>query len=248
MYSVKLAKMQVGDGLASLKLKYERAQSPTPENSLNGLFDYTTIAKSLLSEPVQNRTSIGSFNAKARAVLQEELTRQNIGPAKFKQVFKQMPEQLLTGSQRAAFTMQTTPEKIAVRMQGTIDQAEINHEHFLANQKNNETGNSVERLYWVIKLEGNNDPQFIDAMKMLDTDSIRSRIDSHARVGLKKGHALELINDAVKILISQTMTENSISDYRGKFSLKRPGVLDGALVVIGESAQFGKRTDSVAAH
>ena len=135
----------------------------------------------------------------------------------------------------ASFEMYVDGAITRSRLQGEINDTEINHGHFREGQKNNVTGNSVENLQWVIKLESEEQPAFVQAMQTLDTSRIRDSIDARARAGLREGYALEIINDAIKQVVEQTLTTHALVGVRTKIALKRSGVLDGARVVIGES-------------
>ena len=237
MYSVKLSNVPFGPDQLSMKVKYMRHGVPTPENVLNGFFDYTQIAKTVatLSGDTDARLQHDNRNA-ARVALTEKLaserSRQNLCEGKFKVMFNNTPPR-----ETGALPSSPAPDT-SVRLEGNIEQAAINHGHFQEHQKANATGNSVEALKWIIKLDTPNGQDRTKVMACFDHPEFRKQVEQIALQGLARGDALELVIDAVSDLVRDTLVRQKLSVARGRFSLQRPGLLQQATVVIGKTQQF----------
>jgi hypothetical protein len=225
--------MPIPNGFTSVKVKYDRDASPTVDNPLNGLLDYTQVGKGMSADLVSGVNMV-SFKANTRTRLLEDLKRQNIRNGKFKQIFKPVTEV----SAKPDFQLQAADDTTTCRIRGITDDVLIKHGHFLDHQKNSPTGNSTEPLNWVVKLDSKTDQKFFAALKELNTPSFRAKVDERVRGRLEKGDAIEFVNDDVKSLINQLLATHKVGNYKGKFTVRRAGSLKDATVVIGEHCTF----------
>ncbi len=211
----------------SFKIKYERSQDPTPDNPLKGLFDYTGVAKSVRDHP-SDRHALDS-------TLRDELSRQDILRGKYKFFNKPSEASSLSASAREGTPPRNRAD--ALRLEGRMDDVEINHGHFLDHQKNSETGISNERLRWIVKLKvppGNGQREAFE--RALRGPEVLQAIEGNVRAGLQRGDALELVNDANKRLLEHMLQVNQLPGVEVRLALQRPGLLPDTVVVVGENA------------
>lgn len=242
LYSVKLTRMPIStlkasatslaNDLLSVKIKYHRTESPTADNPLNGLFNYTPFTDklpTLLSSKVL--FSLHDFSEKAKEPLLGALKDQNIRHGKY----KIQKKSLRSLQEVAAFKKIRDGDVILYRVEGAAANVLINHGHFLESQKNSQTGISTENLGWVIKLKGHVSTKNIDvAAEIFDDSKFLAGVNQCVYDGLKQGVALELVNDKIKELLQTQMKERGIGACEAKFALKRSGLIANTQIVIGE--------------
>jgi len=220
----------------SIKVKYLRERSPTANNPLDGLFDYSQVGKTL--EETLPAFDTDKSIAELESTLISELKRQGIHQGKYKLSFKPTP-----GSQTVA------PKENIFRITGFVGDVAINHGHFLDNQKLSETGNSVENLDWVIKLDCSNQEVSKKLAIAFHNPTFDREVATLIKEGLGRGDALELVNEAIKKLVQKRVDQLALSSKKIVFALKRRGALPSAVVVIGqthlEDQQPPKQTDRV---
>ena len=248
MYSVKLTKIPFAEAplqeeQLSVKVRYQRNGMPTPDNALNSVYDYTPLAATVAT--IANGATRASHQAKRSAALEaittklaSELSRQNIGHGKYKVIFSRKAERHAGASSISA----DGNPGAAVRIAGDIERAAINHSHFQPHQKANETGNSVESLKWIIKLDNPGAPDEVNKEKTaacFDRPDFRNDVNHIARRGLKRGDALELVIDEISGLVRDKLAEQDLPVTRARFSLQRPALLKQATVVIGKTMAVG---------
>lgn len=214
--------------MLTIKVLYERAGSPTADNPLNGLFDYTQLG--LFLEESLRTFNPDSFVANLQITLLNELMRQGIYQGKFKLVSKPIAES-------------NTSKENKYQIGGSVENVKINHEHFQENQKLSETGNSVEPLDWAIKLVCAESTVMSNFTITLDNQQFKSEVEHIVRTGLARGDALELVIDAIKELVGTKMSFPEDVSNKVVVSLTRRDVLPSATVVIGEAHIVGQQRE-----
>lgn len=212
----------------SIKVKYVRERSPTEDNPLDGLFDYSQLGR-ILEETLPAYDPDKSI-VDLENTLVGELKRQGIHNGKYK---------LSTKPTSETKTIERN-EKI-VRISGFVDDVAINHEHFLDNQKLSETGNSVENLDWVIKLTPSDQTASTKFETAFQNQEFQIEVATIIKYGLAQGDALELVNEAIKKIVQKRLDHVDASSNKIVFALKRRGVLKSAVVVIGETHMIGEQ-------
>ncbi|MEY3201847.1 MAG: hypothetical protein RIR70_1397 [Pseudomonadota bacterium] len=236
MYSIKLvfhpstqaANPQNLDPKISFKIKYRRAEDPSPDNPLRGLFDYTQWGKILAAKIPGLRAVTDTLSIERDSLdhaLLGELGKQQIREGKYK-----LYQKLANSA--------TPLDHDWLRVAGEADAVQINHGHFAEYQKHSETGRSCEKLGWVIKLAlGDADREKMTSV--LNNKAFQDAVNEEIRRGLGEGRALELVNDAIKAKVTVILEEAGIAGCKAQFKLKRGELIPGARVVVGETTTLG---------
>lgn len=234
MYSVKLSRVPHGTEQLSFKVAYGRNGTPSKSNPLDGLLNYTPfsdVTQTLATATFQS--GVAEARAAARLQLTERLTHelpeQNIKHGKFKLQFKPAQEK----ADHPAANVMTTGEKARVRISGNVDDVAINHGHFKACQEVGVEGNTVEPLAWIVKLDHAAGPATARILEAYDTPDFRGAVENILRDTLARGDALELAIDAIGDRVRQVQKRLDLPVAKTRLSLRRPALLDHAVVVIG---------------
>ena len=226
-YFIKLSGTPLPDSSESLsfKIKYDRTQDPTPDNPLKGLFDYTGFARNVRERLSGMRGKLQSADCQAlEKSLHSEVRNQGIDQGKYK----------LFSKPGASNPREARPD--VLRLEGRAGGVAINHGHFLEHQMNSATGVSTENLAWVVKLKVPSDHKKREAFESaLNEEGLRQEINSLVRNGLEQGDALELVNDAIKGVLQEKLRTNNLPAVPARLALRRPELLPGAVVVVGEN-------------
>lgn len=198
---------------------YPRLQDATPENQLAGLFNYFPWATELVKPECRDFDGRGLRNRTEDVVFQA-LEDQQIKDFEFDPKIKSDWSKRETLAADFEINFDPATKTVTLRLQSEVNNAQINHDNFNADQKLSAGGNTQETLRWVVKVKiPLNDSfdetqrtallnQLTTSFKATDgkaTDFAERAADSLRKV-LHEGHATENVNTALKADLHSQLT------------------------------------------
>lgn len=190
---------------------YRRAQNATPENPLAGLLNYFPWATELVNPEGSDLDGLGLMNRTEEMVFQT-LEDQQIEDFEFDAQIKSDWSKRATLAADFEINFDPATKTVTMRLQGEVNDAQINHDNFNNDQKLSTGGDTQETLRWVVKVKIPLNDSFDEIQRTAllnqlttsfkapegEATKFAERAAESLRKVLHAGHATENVNTALK--------------------------------------------------